>query len=70
MPLWRRFPTSTRYVVAGKDEVFPAALQRQLVSRMAPHAFELDDAGDFPNITHPDDIASFIDTAAQAVAGA
>ena len=64
VPAWRSHPCW--YLVAGHDQVIPPAAQRQFASRMSATTVEIP-SSHVAMVSHPDEVARFIETAARAV---
>ena len=64
-PAWRR--TRTWYAVATNDEAIPPDIQRQFAKRMDASVAEIA-SGHVPIVSHPDEVADLIRTAARSVA--
>jgi len=64
VPAWKSLPSW--YVVAGQDEAIPPQAQRQFAARMGATSVEVP-SGHLVMVTHPDDVAQLVLSAAQAV---
>jgi pimeloyl-ACP methyl ester carboxylesterase len=64
VPSWRSLPSW--YLVAANDEAIPPAAERQFAARMGATTVEVT-SGHLPMITHPDEVAGLVESAAQAV---
>ena len=67
IPAWRSLPSW--YLVAAQDQAVPPDAERQMARRMGATTVEIA-AGHLAMISHPDDVATLIETAAQAVPAA
>jgi pimeloyl-ACP methyl ester carboxylesterase len=67
VPAWRSLPSW--YLVAANDEAIPPDAQRQFAQRMGATTVEIA-SGHVAMVSHPDETASLIKTAAQALAPA
>jgi pimeloyl-ACP methyl ester carboxylesterase len=63
-PAWKSVPTW--YAVAQNDEVIPPDVERLFAKRMGATTSELK-SGHVGMVSHPDEVASLIQTAAQSV---
>jgi pimeloyl-ACP methyl ester carboxylesterase len=63
-PAWRSLPSW--YLVASNDEAIPPDAERQFAARMGATTVEVA-SSHVPMVSHPDDVASLIQTAAAAV---
>jgi pimeloyl-ACP methyl ester carboxylesterase len=63
-PAWKNHPTW--YAVAQNDETIPPEAERQFAKRMGATTIELV-SGHVTMVSHPDEVATLIKTAAQAV---
>ena len=63
-PAWKNHPTW--YAVAQNDEVIPPEAERQFAGRMGATTIELV-SGHVGMVSHPEEVANFIQTAAKAV---
>lgn len=63
-PAWKNVPTW--YAVAQNDEVIPPDAERLFAKRMGATTTELT-SGHVGMVSHPDEVASLIQTAAQSV---
>jgi pimeloyl-ACP methyl ester carboxylesterase len=63
-PAWKNHPTW--YAVAQNDETIPPEAERQFAARMGATTIELV-SGHVAMVSHPDEVANFIQTAAKAV---
>jgi pimeloyl-ACP methyl ester carboxylesterase len=66
-PAWRN--TRTWYAVATNDEAIPADVQREFAKRMDATVIEVA-SGHLPIVSHPDEVADLISTAARSVPSA
>jgi pimeloyl-ACP methyl ester carboxylesterase len=64
VPAWKSLPSW--YMVAGGDEAIPADAERQFAKRMGATTVEVV-SGHLAMLSHPDEVASLIKTAATAV---
>jgi len=64
-PAWRS--TRTWYAVARNDEAIPPDIQRQFAKRMDARVTEVA-SGHVPIVSHPDEVADLVRTAARSVA--
>ena len=64
-PAWKNHPTW--YAVAQNDEVIPPEAERQFAARMGATTIELV-SGHVTMVSHPEEVADLIQTAAKAVA--
>jgi pimeloyl-ACP methyl ester carboxylesterase len=67
VPAWKALPSW--YLVATDDEALPAAAERQFAARMGAATTEIP-SSHVPMVSHPDDVARLITTAAEAVTAA
>jgi pimeloyl-ACP methyl ester carboxylesterase len=67
IPAWKTCPTW--FMVAENDEAIPPDAERQFAKRMGATTIEVP-AGHLAMVTHPDDVAQLIKTAAAAVGAA
>ena len=65
VPAWKSLPTW--YLVATNDEAIPPDAERQFAARMGATTVEVE-SGHVAMVSHPDDVAALIITAAEAVA--
>jgi pimeloyl-ACP methyl ester carboxylesterase len=65
VPAWKSLPTW--YLVAANDEAIPPDAERQFAARMGATTVEVA-SGHVAMVSHPDDVAALIITAAEAVA--
>ncbi len=65
VPAWKSLPTW--YFVATNDEAIPPDAERQFAARMGATTVEVE-SGHVAMVSHPDDVAALIITAAEAVA--
>ena len=65
-PAWRS--TRTWYAVARNDEAIPPDIQRRFAKRMDARVVEIA-SGHVPIVSHPDEVADLVRTAARSVAG-
>jgi len=65
VPAWKSLPSW--YLVAGADEAIPPEAERGFAARMGATTVEVP-AGHLVMITHPDDVARLVRTAADALA--
>jgi pimeloyl-ACP methyl ester carboxylesterase len=66
VPAWKSLPSW--YLVATGDEAIPPDAERQFAQRMGATTIEVD-SGHVAMVSHPDETAALIKTAAEAVAG-
>jgi len=64
VPAWKTLPSW--YLVAGDDQALPPAAQRQFASRMGAVTIEIS-SSHVAMVSHPDEVAQLIETAAEAV---
>ena len=64
VPAWKTLPSW--YLVAADDEALPPAAERQFAARMGATTIEIP-SSHVPMVSHPDDVAQLIKTAAEAV---
>jgi pimeloyl-ACP methyl ester carboxylesterase len=64
VPAWRSSPCW--YLVASEDEAIPPAAERQWAKRMDATTVEVQ-AGHLAMVTHPDEVARLVETAAKSV---
>ena len=64
VPAWRSHPCW--YLVASDDQAIPPAAERQFASRMGATTIEAP-SGHVAMVSHPDEVAHLIETAAKAV---
>ena len=64
VPAWKTLPSW--YLVAGDDQALPPAAQRQFASRMGAVTIEIS-SSHVAMVSHPDEVARLIETAAEAV---
>jgi pimeloyl-ACP methyl ester carboxylesterase len=64
VPAWRSHPCW--YLVASDDQAIPPAAERQFASRMGATTIEAP-SGHLAMVSHPDEVAHLIETAAKAV---
>ena len=64
-PAWKNHPTW--YAVAQDDEAIPPEAERQWAQRMGATTIELI-SSHVGMVSHPDEVANFVKTAAEAVA--
>jgi pimeloyl-ACP methyl ester carboxylesterase len=64
VPAWKTL--SSWYLVAADDEAIPPAAERQFAARMGATTIEIP-SSHVPMVSHPDDVARLIETAAEAV---
>jgi pimeloyl-ACP methyl ester carboxylesterase len=67
VPAWKSLPSW--YLVATDDEALPPAAERQFAARMGAATTEIP-SSHVPMVSHPDDVAQLITTAAEAVTAA
>jgi pimeloyl-ACP methyl ester carboxylesterase len=67
VPAWKALPSW--YLVAGNDQAIPPDAERQFASRMGATTIEVP-SSHVAMVSHPDDVAQLIETAAEALAGA
>jgi pimeloyl-ACP methyl ester carboxylesterase len=67
IPAWKSLPSW--YLVAAADEAIPPAAERQFAARMGAATVEIP-SSHVPMVSHPDDVARLITTAAEAVSAA
>ena len=65
VPAWKSLPTW--FLVAAADEAIPPAAERQFAARMGATTIELA-SSHVAMVSHPDEVAQFVETAAMAVA--
>ena len=65
IPAWKSLPTW--FLVAAADEAIPPAAERQFAARMGATTIELA-SSHVAMVSHPDEVAQFVETAAMAVA--
>jgi len=64
VPAWKSLPAW--YLVAAADEAIPPDAERQFAARMSATTIEVQ-AGHVAMVSHPDEVAQLIETAAKAV---
>jgi pimeloyl-ACP methyl ester carboxylesterase len=64
VPAWKSLPTW--FLVAANDEAIPPAAERQFAARMGATTVEVP-SSHVAMVSHPDEVAQFIETAAKAV---
>jgi pimeloyl-ACP methyl ester carboxylesterase len=64
VPAWRSHPSW--FLVAENDQAIPPGAERQFAKRMGAITVEVP-AGHVAMVSHPDDVAQLIKTAAEAV---
>jgi pimeloyl-ACP methyl ester carboxylesterase len=64
VPAWKTLPSW--YLVAADDQAIPPAAERQFASRMGATTVEIP-SSHLAMISHPDEVARLIETAAEAV---
>src|ERR1700736_913176 len=64
VPAWKTLPSW--YLVAADDQAIPPAAERQFAARMGAATVEIP-SSHVPMVSHPDDVAQLIKTAAEAV---
>jgi pimeloyl-ACP methyl ester carboxylesterase len=64
VPAWKSLPTW--FLVAANDEAIPPAAERQFAARMGATTIEVP-SSHVAMVSHPDEVAQFIETAAKAV---
>jgi pimeloyl-ACP methyl ester carboxylesterase len=64
VPAWKTLPSW--YLVAADDEAIPPAAERQFAARMGATTIEIP-SSHVPMVSHPADVAQFIESAAEAV---
>jgi pimeloyl-ACP methyl ester carboxylesterase len=67
VPAWKSLPSW--YLVAADDEALPPAAERQFAARMGASTVEIP-SSHVAMVSHPDDVAQLIKTAAEAVPAA
>jgi pimeloyl-ACP methyl ester carboxylesterase len=67
VPAWKTLPSW--YLVAADDEALPPAAERQFAARMGAATTEIP-SSHVPMVSHPEDVAQLIATAAEAVTAA
>ncbi|HEY2519803.1 MAG TPA: alpha/beta hydrolase [Streptosporangiaceae bacterium] len=67
VPAWKSLPSW--YLVAADDEAIPPDAERQFAARMGAATVEIP-SSHVPMVSHPDDVARLITTAAEAVSAA
>jgi pimeloyl-ACP methyl ester carboxylesterase len=67
IPAWRALPSW--YLVAADDQAIPPDAERQFAKRMGATTIEVP-SSHVAMVSHPDEVAQLIQTAAQALAGA
>ena len=67
VPAWKSLPSW--FLVATADEAIPPDAERQFAARMGATTIELA-SSHVAMVSHPDEVAQFVETAAQAVASA
>jgi pimeloyl-ACP methyl ester carboxylesterase len=67
IPAWKSQPTW--YLVAANDEAIPPAAERQFAARMGATTIEIP-SSHVAMVSHPDDVAQLIETAAKEVTAA
>jgi pimeloyl-ACP methyl ester carboxylesterase len=67
VPAWRSVPSW--YLVATQDQAVPPDAERQMARRMGATTVEVA-SGHLPMVSHPGDVVTLIETAAQAVPAA
>jgi pimeloyl-ACP methyl ester carboxylesterase len=63
-PAWRSFPSW--YLVSEQDEAIPPPAEEQFAQRMGATTIKVP-SGHLAMVTHPDETAGLIETAAEAV---
>jgi pimeloyl-ACP methyl ester carboxylesterase len=66
VPAWKTLPSW--YLVAADDEAIPPAVERQFAARMGATTIEIP-SSHIPMVSHPSDVAQFIEMAAEATQG-
>ncbi len=66
VPAWKSYPTW--FMVAENDEAIPPEAERQFAKRMAATTVEIA-SSHVAMVSHPDDVAQMIESAARAVLG-
>jgi pimeloyl-ACP methyl ester carboxylesterase len=64
VPAWKTLPSW--YLVATDDQAIPPDAERQFAARMGATTIEIP-SSHVPMVSHPDDVAQLIETAAEAV---
>jgi pimeloyl-ACP methyl ester carboxylesterase len=64
VPAWKTLPSW--YLVATDDQAIPPDAERQFAARMGATTVEIP-SSHVPMVSHPDDVAQLIETAAEAV---
>jgi pimeloyl-ACP methyl ester carboxylesterase len=67
VPAWKSHPSW--FLVAENDQAIPPDAERQFAKRMGATTIKIP-AGHVAMVSHPDDVAQLIKTAAEAVQGA
>jgi pimeloyl-ACP methyl ester carboxylesterase len=67
VPAWKSLPSW--YLVAGNDEAIPPDAERHFANRMGATTVEVP-SSHVAMVSHPDDVAQLIETAAEALADA
>ena len=67
VPAWKSLPSW--YLVAGNDQAIPPDAERQFAYRMGATTIEVP-SSHVAMVSHPDDVAQLIETAAEALTGA
>jgi pimeloyl-ACP methyl ester carboxylesterase len=67
VPAWKTLPSW--YLVAAADQALPPDAERMFASRMGATTVEIP-ASHVAMVSHPDDVAQLIETAADAVSAA
>ena len=65
VPAWKSWPSW--YLVASNDEAIPPDAERLFASRMGANTIEVP-SGHVAMVSHPEEVAQLIESAAQAVA--
>jgi pimeloyl-ACP methyl ester carboxylesterase len=64
VPAWKSLPSW--YLVAADDQAIPPAAERQFAARMGATTIEVT-SSHVAMVSHPDDVAQLIETAAETV---
>jgi pimeloyl-ACP methyl ester carboxylesterase len=64
VPAWKTLPSW--YLVAADDQAIPPDAERQFAARMGATTIEIP-SSHLPMVSHPDDVAHLINTAAETV---
>jgi pimeloyl-ACP methyl ester carboxylesterase len=67
VPAWKTLPSW--YLVAADDQALPPEAERQFAARMGATTIEIP-SSHVAMVSHPDDVAQLIETAATAVTAA